>query len=124
MLTLRAVSESRDPTSRSFDVPGQVLFIVGIGALTYALIQGGHSGWLSPPIVGCFAVALAVLYPFVRYERRAQDPMMDVVSSGNRVYDAAIYVVFATLFCIYGTLFVITQYFQNVRAYSPERPAC
>src|SRR5262249_3828394 len=39
----------------------------------------------------------------------------------NRVYDAAIYAVFATLFCVYGTLFIITQYFQNVRTYSPEK---
>ena len=28
---------------------------------------------------------------------------------------------FATLFSIYGTLFIITQYFQNVREYSPEK---
>ncbi len=121
VLTLRAVSESRDPASRSFDVPGQLLFVVGIGALTYALIQGGHSGWLAPPIAGSFVAAFAVLFLFVRYEMQARDPMMDVRVFGNRVYDAAIYAVFATLFCIYGTLFIITQYFQNVRAYSPER---
>ena len=121
VLTLRAVEESRDPASRSFDVPGQLLFIIGIGALTYALIQGGHSGWLSPEILACFAVALVVLVAFVRYEIQAHDPMMDVHVFASRVYDAAIYAVFATLFCIYGTLFIITQYFQNVRAYSPER---
>src|SRR5262245_10828791 len=51
VLTFRFVSESRDPASRSFDVPGQLLFIGGIGALTYALIQGGHSGWLSTVIL-------------------------------------------------------------------------
>jgi EmrB/QacA subfamily drug resistance transporter len=121
VLTRRAVSESRDPTSRSFDIPGQLLFIVGIGALTYALIQGGHSGWLSPEILSCFVVAVVVLVAFVRYEIQAKDPMMDVTVFASKVYDAAIYAVFATLFCIYGTLFIITQYFQNVRAYSPEK---
>ena len=40
VLTLGFVSESRDSASRSFDVPGQLLFITGIGVLTYALIQG------------------------------------------------------------------------------------
>ncbi len=62
-----------------------------------------------------------VLVLFVRYEIQARDPMMDVRVFVNRVYDAAIYAVFATLFCIYGTLFIITQYFQNVRGYSPEK---
>jgi EmrB/QacA subfamily drug resistance transporter len=121
VLTYVAIGESRDPTSRSFDIAGQLLFIVGIGALTYALIQGGHSGWLSPVIVGCFALAVAALVVFVRFELRSRDPMMDMHVFTNRVYDAAIYAVFATLFCIYGTIFIITQYFQNVRAYSPEK---
>ncbi len=121
VLTLRSVEESRDPASRSFDIPGQVLFVVGIGALTYALIQGGHSGWLSPPIVGCFVAAAVVLVGFVRFELRARDPMMDMTVFRDGVYDAAIFAVFATLFCIYGTLFVVTQYFQNVESYSPEK---
>jgi len=120
VLTYRHITETRDPASRSFDIPGQVLFIVGIGALTYALIQGGHDGWGSVVILGCFAVAAVVLVSFVVYELRAPDPMMDMHVFRDHVYDAAIYAVFATLFCVYGTLFIITQYFQNVRAYSPE----
>jgi predicted MFS family arabinose efflux permease len=119
-LTVWKVTESRDPASRSFDVPGQVLFIAGIGALTYVLIQGGHSGWLSPEILGCSIAAILPLVVFVRYEVHARDPMMDMHVFRDRVYDAAIYAVFATLFCVYGTLFIITQYFQNVRTYSPE----
>jgi EmrB/QacA subfamily drug resistance transporter len=121
VLTLGFVRDSRDPASRSFDVPGQLLFIAGIGALTYALIQGGRSGWLSPVILGCFAAAAVVLVLFVRYELSASDPMMDLRVFRDRVYNAAIYAVFATLFCVYGTLFIITQYFQNVRTYSPEK---
>ena len=109
VLTLRFVGESRDPASRSFDVLGQLLFIGGIGLLTYALIQG------------CFVAAALVLVLFVRYELRASDPMMDIRVFKNRVYDAAIYAVFATMFCVYGALFIITQYFQNVRSYSPEQ---
>jgi EmrB/QacA subfamily drug resistance transporter len=120
VLTLRFVGESRDPASRSFDVPGQLLFIVGIGALTYALIQGGRSGWLSPVILTSLATAVVMLVLFVLYELRAGDPMMDVRVFRNPVYDAAIFAAFATLFCVYGAIFIITQYFQNVRSYSPE----
>jgi EmrB/QacA subfamily drug resistance transporter len=121
VLTLGYLDESRDPTSRSFDVPGQLLFITGIGVLTYALIQGGDDGWLSPVILGSFVLAAVLVVVFVRYELHARDPMMDMHVFTDRVYDAAIYAVFATLFCVYGTLFIITQYFQNVRAYSPEK---
>ncbi len=120
-LTYRHVAETRDPASRSFDVRGQLMFIVGIGALTYALIQGGHDGWGSALILGLLRLAVVVLVTFVLYEIRARDPMMDMHVFRDRVYDAANYTVFAMLFCIYGTLFIITQYFQNVRMYSPEK---
>jgi EmrB/QacA subfamily drug resistance transporter len=120
-LTVRFVVETRDPTSRSFDVGGQFLFVVGVGLLTYALIQGGHTGWRSPIVLGSFAIAAVVTVVFLRYELSASDPMMDMRVFKNYVYDAAIYAAFATLFCAYGTLFIITQYFQNVRTYSPER---
>ena len=121
VLTYVSVGESRDPSDRSFDVTGQLLFIIGIGALTFALVQAPQSGWTSTPIVVSAAVAIVVLVSFVWFELRARAPMMDVRVFADRVYTAAIYTVFASLFCVYGTLFVITQYFQNVRDYSPER---
>ena len=58
---------------------------------------------------------------FVVAELRAADPMMDVRVFRDRVYSAAIFTLFAILFAVYGLLLVITQYFQNIRDYSPER---
>src|SRR5262245_37660581 len=54
VLTFRFVNESTDPTPRGYDLPGQVLFIVAIGALTFALIEGPQEGWLSAVIAGAF----------------------------------------------------------------------
>jgi EmrB/QacA subfamily drug resistance transporter len=121
ILTFRFVDESADPTPRGFDPPGQVLFIVGIGALTFALIQAPVDGWLSAEIAGSFVAAVVALGAFVWQELRSNDPMMDVRVFRDRVYSTALYTVFAILFVAYGTLFVITQYFQNVRTYSPEK---
>jgi EmrB/QacA subfamily drug resistance transporter len=121
LLTMRHVAESRDPVARGFDPAGQGLFIVGIGALTFALIQAPHLGWLSAAILGSFGLAAAMLVAFVVVELRSRDPMMDVRVFASRVYSTAIYAVFAVLFCVYGALFIVTQYFQNVHEYSPEK---
>jgi len=121
VLTYAFVGESRDPTARTFDVPGQLLFIIGIGALTFALIQAPQSGWLSAIIIGSFALAAVTIAGFVRAELHRPDPMMDMSVFRDRVYSAALFIVFAILFCAYGTLFIVTQYFQNVRDYSPEK---
>ena len=83
------VEESHDPTPRGLDLPGQVLFIVAVGALTYALIEGPHSGWLSPVILGLLIGSAVLVVAFVVAELRARDPMMDVRVFRDRVYTVA-----------------------------------
>jgi EmrB/QacA subfamily drug resistance transporter len=117
-LALRFVAESKDPRARSLDLVGQVLFIVGVGALTYALIEAPHAGWASPEIIGLLIGSVVVLVAFVVAELHEHDPMMDVRVFGDRVYTAAIVTIFAVLFAIYGTMLVVTQYFQNIKDYS------
>ena len=68
------VDESTDPAQRRFDVPGQLLFIVGVGVLTYALIEGPHTGWLSPLILGLL-VASAVLGGRIRARPSCAPPI-------------------------------------------------
>lgn len=119
VLTLRMVDESRDPVQRRFDLPGQVLFIGAVGALTYVLVEGPQSGWASSPIVVLGVVAVVLVSAFVAVELRSRDPMMDVRVFGDRVYAAAIVTVFGVLFCIYGTMLLISQYLQNVRDLDP-----
>ena len=115
------VEESSDPATRDLDLRGQLLFIVGVGALTYALIEAPHDGWLSPLIIGLFVTTVVIAVLFVVSELRAADPMMDVRVFRDRVYTVAVLTLFAVLFAIYGLLLVITQYFQNIKGYSPER---
>ncbi len=115
------VDESVDPTKRRLDLPGQLLFITAVGALTYGLIEGPHTGWLSPLIVGLLVLAGVLVAVFIVVELRSPDPMMDVRVFRDRVYSVAIFTLFAILFAVYGLLLVVTQYFQNIRDYSPER---
>jgi len=117
-LVLRYVAESKDPAGRGLDPLGQILFIVGVGALTYALIEGPQSGWLSPEIVGLLIGSVVVFVSFVATELRSRDPMMDVRVFRDPVYTTALVTIFAVLFGIYGTMLVVTQYFQNIRDYS------
>jgi EmrB/QacA subfamily drug resistance transporter len=76
--TLRYVPESRAPRPRRVDVPGQLLMIVFLGSLTYAVIQGPVSGWTAAPILALFAVAAASLAAFVAVERRRPEPLLEL----------------------------------------------
>ena len=50
-LTWRFVAESRDGRPRTFDIPGQLLFITAVGAFAFAVIEGPQAGWLSGEIL-------------------------------------------------------------------------
>ncbi|HEY6381171.1 MAG TPA: MFS transporter, partial [Pseudolabrys sp.] len=56
-LTWRFVAESRDERPRTFDIPGQLVFITAVGAFAFAVIEGPRSGWLSGEIITLFVVA-------------------------------------------------------------------
>ena len=118
-LTWRFVAESRDERPRTFDIPGQLLFMAAVGAFAFAVIEGPQAGWLSREILALFVVAAAALAAFVFCERRSADPMMDLTLFRDRTYSLAIITIFAVLFATYGMLLVITQYLQNVRGFSP-----
>src|SRR5678815_2725278 len=118
-LTWGFVVESRDERPRRFDIPGQLLFMMAVGAFAFAVIEGPQAGWLSGEILTLFVVAGAALAAFIFCERRSVDPMMDLMLFGDRTYSFAIITIFAVLFATYGMLLVVTQYLQNVRGFSP-----
>ena len=118
-LTWRYVAESRDNRPRQFDIPGQLLFIVTVGAFAYAVIEGPHDGWASLPILTLLGVALVGAAAFILTETRSADPMMDLALFRDRTYTLAIGAIFVMFFAIYGMLLVVTQYLQNVRGHSP-----
>lgn len=120
-LTLRFVQESRDERPRTFDLPGQILFVVAVGAFAYGVIGGPRHGWASRETVGLLLAAAAALTAFVVVERRSPDPMMDLTLFRDRTYSLAIVTIFAVLFAVYGMLLVVTQLFQNVRGFTPTQ---
>ena len=64
------ITESRDKTHVSLDLPGLVTSALGLFALTYGLIEANTYGWTSARIVGSFVVAAVSLTAFVVIERR------------------------------------------------------
>ncbi len=84
-LTLRVVTESRDPDPKRTDLPGMASFTIAAGALTYALIRGA---WSSAETLALTGVAIAALAWFVLAERRSAAPMLDLKLLRNPVFTA------------------------------------
>jgi EmrB/QacA subfamily drug resistance transporter len=113
------VPKSRDPEESQFDPLGAVLSIIGIVALVYGLIEAPDKGWMSIGTLAAFAIALVVLALFVAWELHTAEPMLDMHYFRIPAFSTGTGGMILVFVAMYGVMFLITQYFQEVLGYSP-----
>jgi EmrB/QacA subfamily drug resistance transporter len=118
LVTVRHVPESRDPERvPGFDVTGAALVVVGLGAVTFALIEAGavSSGY----VAGAAGLGTAALGLFLWHERRSPHPLLPLRVFGSRVFSVAN----AMTLLVYGGLGIMTFFLvlqlQVTSGYSP-----
>jgi EmrB/QacA subfamily drug resistance transporter len=118
-LTAAFVPESRAPHPRRVDPVGQVLVVAALALLTYAIIEGPRSGWLSPEIIGLFVVAMACFVALISYELRREEPLLEVRFFASAPFSGASVIAICAFAALGGFLFLNTLYLQDVRGLSP-----
>jgi EmrB/QacA subfamily drug resistance transporter len=120
-LTALLVPDSRAPKARRADPVGQILVIVMLGALAYAIIQGPQYGWDSPKIIGFFALSIAALGSLLAYEPRRPEPLLEFRLFRSVPFASANLVAICAIAATAGFLFLTSLYLQDVRGYSAVR---
>ncbi len=115
--TLR-LAESRGPVSR-LDLPGLLLASSGLFALVWALIHGNSQGWASGGILAAFAAAAVLIAGFVIRESRTSQPMLPLRFFESRQFTTVNLVSFVMSFGVFGSIFLLAQFFQIVQGYTP-----
>ncbi|MHB8379586.1 MAG: MFS transporter [Acidimicrobiales bacterium] len=116
--TAYVVPESRSPQRRRVDLVGLTFGTSGVALLTLAIIEGPSWGWRSAATVLLFVAAATSLVTFVLYELRREGPLLDVRIFTNRSFSTSAGAIAVNYFCLFGFIFLITQYFQLIRGYS------
>jgi EmrB/QacA subfamily drug resistance transporter len=116
LMTYRYLPESRDPDAARFDLPGQTLAMIGLGALTIVLVEGRTMALA--PTVTLAVVAVTSITAFLWSQRRAAHPMLPLDLFRNRRLVAALLATFTMTFGIYGLLLVNSFAFQQQRGAS------
>jgi EmrB/QacA subfamily drug resistance transporter len=114
-----AVPTSKDPAAAPIDAPGLVLSIAGMAILVLGVIQAPNWGWGSVSALTTITAGLGVLAAFVAIEARTARPMLDVSLFRNPRFTAASGSITIGFFTLAGFTFLITQYFQFIKTYSP-----
>ncbi|MGW0248436.1 MFS transporter [Nocardia goodfellowii] len=119
ILVALLVPDSKDPRERGLDFPGLALSTAGLGVLVYTIIEAPEQGWLSGRTLLGFAAAVLLLAGLVWRELSARQPMLDVRLFGNLRFSAACAIITITFFTLNGFTFLVTQYFQFLKSYTP-----
>jgi DHA2 family methylenomycin A resistance protein-like MFS transporter len=118
-LAWRFAGETTRSPGREIDLPGQIAAIASLGCLAGAIIEGGSLGWRNPFVIAGFAGFGISAVLFVWRETRASQPMLPLSLFRHRMFALTSLIGLLVNVAIYGLIFVLSLYFQQVNGLSP-----
>ncbi|MCW2633305.1 MAG: drug resistance transporter, EmrB/QacA subfamily, partial [Pseudonocardia sp.] len=118
VLANRVLRESRGP-DRVLDPIGLLLAGAGVLALVWGVVRANDDGWTAPNILAALIGGVALLAAFAAWERRATAPLLPLRLFRSRAFTAANAATIAFSFGMFGSVFLLAQFFQVVQGYSP-----
>ncbi len=113
------LTTSRDPNQGRLDPFGSLLSIFGLGALLFGIIEVPARGWSDSQVIAGFVLGVLAIAAFIAWELHTDHPMLDMRFFKNPRFAAANMAVTMTFFAMFGSLFLMTQYWQFVHGYTP-----
>jgi EmrB/QacA subfamily drug resistance transporter len=119
VLVARAVPTSRDPRTPPLDWRGFGLSSVAMAVLILGVIEAPDWGWASAGALSTITAGVVLLGLVVLFERQTDHPMVDIGLFRDARFTAASASVAISFFALQGFIFLITQYFQFIKTFTP-----
>lgn len=113
------VPDSKDPSGHPVDPVGSLVSVIALGSLVFGIIEAPHWGWLSPGVLGAFAVSVGFGIAFVMVEHRKAHPMLDPRLFRYRGFSMGALTITAAFLCMFGMYLLFAQYLQFVKGFTP-----
>ncbi|MGB8879705.1 MAG: DHA2 family efflux MFS transporter permease subunit, partial [Solirubrobacteraceae bacterium] len=117
-LASRRLVESRGEV-KHLDLRGLALASAGLFGIVYGLVESQSLGWSSAQILISLAAGAALLVAFVAQELRTPEPMLPMNFFANRGFAVTNAVSIAMYFGMFGSIFFLSQFLQNVLHNTP-----
>jgi EmrB/QacA subfamily drug resistance transporter len=117
-LAARMLGESRGPYG-TLDLRGLALACSGAFGVVFGLVRAQSLGWGSATVLACLIGGVALLGGFVAWELRAREPMLPMSFFAKRSFAVTNVVSLSMYFGMFGSIFFLSQYMQNVLGNTP-----
>ena len=118
LFAARVLTESKG-TAKKLDLIGVALATAGVLSIVWGVVHGADDGWTSGPVMGSLIAGAALLAAFLGWERRTSAPMLPLRLFSNRSFSVVNIVSFTFSVGVFGSVFLLAQFFQVVQGYSP-----
>ncbi|MEU1962384.1 MFS transporter [Nocardia sp. NPDC019304] len=115
---LRVLTESWGG-SRRVDLLGLLLSAGGVLAVVWGVIHGAEDGWTSPGVLSALVGGAVLLGCLIVWELRAPEPMLPLRLFRSRAFRVSNVTGFTFSMGVFGSIFLLAQYFQIVQGYGP-----
>jgi nitrate/nitrite transporter NarK len=87
--------------------------------IVWGVIRGNGHGWGSLEVLGSLAAGTVLAAAFVAWELRSPQPMLPMRFFRSRTFAQANVASLFMFFGMFGSIFLLAQFFQTVQGYSP-----
>ena len=112
------LTESRG-SIKSLDLMGLLLASTGLFGLVFGLVRSQSLGWGNTEVMVSLAIGVALVVAFIIQELRTDEPMLPMEFFANRGFAVTNAVSLAMYFGMFGSIFFLSQFLQNVLHNTP-----
>ncbi len=112
------LAESYAPDSR-LDIPGTLLVSGGLFGIVYGLVNANSDGWTDPVVLTSLIAGAVLIGGFIRHGFHARNPMLPMRLFRSRAFFGINMAGLLMFLGMFGSIFLLSQYFQGVMGYSP-----
>jgi EmrB/QacA subfamily drug resistance transporter len=116
---LVVLPESRESVRKGVDAPGLLALAVTLFTLVFGVVQAQNWGWGDVRVWVLIAVSAVAGCAFVFIESRMAAPLVPLRLLRDRSIGLGIVTVALNFFALFGCLFFISLYLQNVQGFDP-----
>ena len=108
------IPESADPSAARVDTAGTLLGAGALGTLVFGIIDAETSGFASTLVIALFCVSVVLIVAFIRWERRAAYPLLDLRYFRVAAFSTGNIAAFCTYFATFAIFFFTALYLVEV----------
>lgn len=113
------IRESYDESlAGRIDLPGTILLTLGLGGLTFGLLEGHQYGWQSGTILGAIIGGLLAIGLFIFIESKVKNPLLELDLFREKTLTASSLVYFLTGFALVSPSLILNYFLQDVLNYN------